>query len=217
MTHVGYARQPRPRSRRKRGPVLVWFTLALIALAEGVLGVVDGAGADVVPSAYPALALGVTTVMLLVGAFWGRAGGLILLGVIAAAATGISATASSWEEESLRSTPVEPGDVSGYYELDKGELVVDLSGVEDVDGLDGRDIRIDGGVGRIEVVVPAGMDVEVTADVGVGDARLFERRADGLGVTQEGFLDGGAGAPELDITIDLGVGEVVVRETEAVR
>jgi phage shock protein PspC (stress-responsive transcriptional regulator) len=216
-TPVTYARLERPRNPRKRGPILFWFTLALIALAEGVLGVVDAAGADVVPSAYPALALAVTTAMLLLGAFWGRAGGLVLVGAVAAAATGISATASSWDEQSLRSTPEQAADVSGYYELDKGELVLDLTGVEDVDGLDGHDIRIDGGVGRIEVVVPAGMDVQVTADVGVGDVRLFEERADGLGVTQEGFLDGGTDAPELEITIDMGVGEVVVREDGAPR
>ena len=47
-----------PATRRKRGPILFFFTLALIALAEGVLGVVDLAGVAVADSAYPALALG---------------------------------------------------------------------------------------------------------------------------------------------------------------
>ncbi|HEY0642703.1 MAG TPA: PspC domain-containing protein, partial [Nocardioides sp.] len=38
-----YAREPRrqPRNPRRRGPILFFFTLALVALAEGVLGVVD--------------------------------------------------------------------------------------------------------------------------------------------------------------------------------
>ena len=66
-----------PRDPRKRGPLLFWFTLALIALAEGTLGILDLAGAPIIDSAYPALALGITAVMLLVGAFYGRAGGLI--------------------------------------------------------------------------------------------------------------------------------------------
>ena len=35
---------PRPRDPRKRGPILFWFTLLLIAVAEGVLGIVDLAG-----------------------------------------------------------------------------------------------------------------------------------------------------------------------------
>ncbi len=35
---------PRPRDPRKRGPILFWFTLLLIAVTEGVLGIIDGAG-----------------------------------------------------------------------------------------------------------------------------------------------------------------------------
>ena len=37
----------RPRNPRKRGPVLFWATLALIALGIGTLGVIDGAGTAV--------------------------------------------------------------------------------------------------------------------------------------------------------------------------
>ena len=96
-----YARPRRPRNPRKRGPILFWFTLALIALAEGVLGVVDLAGADVADSAYPALALGITAVMLLVGAFWGRAGGLILLGLVAAIATAGASLGSHVPEDAV--------------------------------------------------------------------------------------------------------------------
>ena len=44
-------REPDP---RKKGPILFWFTLALIALAEGALGVVDAAGAHIAAPAYPA-------------------------------------------------------------------------------------------------------------------------------------------------------------------
>ena len=68
---------PAPKEPRKRGPILFWFTLLLIAVAEGALGIVDGAGAPVVDSAYPALALGVIATMLLVGSVIGRPGGLI--------------------------------------------------------------------------------------------------------------------------------------------
>jgi phage shock protein PspC (stress-responsive transcriptional regulator) len=43
-----YARAPRQyRNPRRRGPILFFFTVALIALAEGVLGVVDLAGVAV--------------------------------------------------------------------------------------------------------------------------------------------------------------------------
>ena len=46
-----------------------------------MLGIVDLAGADVADAAYPALAVAISGVMLLVGAFFGRAGGLILVGL----------------------------------------------------------------------------------------------------------------------------------------
>ncbi len=42
---------------RKKGPILFWFALAVMAVGLGVLGVVDLAGASVAPSAYPALVL----------------------------------------------------------------------------------------------------------------------------------------------------------------
>ena len=210
---VACARPGRPRNPRKRGPVLFWFTMMLIAIGEGVLAVVDAAGADVIPGAYPALALAVIAPMLLLGAFWGRAGGLILVGALATAGMAATASASHWEDQRIRATPLEAGEVSDRYVLDKGEIVLDLSRVGDVDALDGRDVHVEGGVGRVEVIVPEGVDVSVAAEVGVGDARVFSGRADGLGVTQDGFVDGGDEVPDMHITIDLGVGEVVVRES----
>ena len=64
---TAYVPPPRPRDPRKTGPRLFWFTLALIALAEGTLGILDLAGLPIIDSAYPALALGITALMLLVG------------------------------------------------------------------------------------------------------------------------------------------------------
>jgi phage shock protein PspC (stress-responsive transcriptional regulator) len=202
----------RPRNPRKRGPILFWFTMALVALAEGVLGVVDLAGADVTPSAYPALALGIIAAMLLVGSFWGRAGGLIAVGLVAAVVTGVTTAAGSWEDERIRETPGTAGEVRSSYELEAGDLVVDMSRIQDVEELDGRTLEIDGGAGSIEVVVPDGMDVSVSADVGVGEARLFDQYNGGLGVSDEARRDGGPSAPDLTLRIDLGVGEVVVRD-----
>ena len=75
---------PFPPNPRKRGPILFWFTLALIVLALGVLGMIDVAGADIAASAYPALATAISGVMLLVGSLFGRAGGIILLGLLSA-------------------------------------------------------------------------------------------------------------------------------------
>ncbi len=211
-----YGREPygprTPRSPRRRGPILFFFTLALIALGEGVLGVVDLAGASIAGSAYPALALGITATMLLLGSFWGRAGGLIALGVVAALATAAATFGSNLPEERLNYAPTSAAEVRDTYDLRGGKLVLDLSDVVDVDALDGRDIAIDGGAGQVEVIVPDDMDVTVETQLAAGDSRVFDRRQEGIDVNVDHVLDGGDGVPEMAITIDLLVGEIIVRE-----
>ena len=213
---TSYAREPRgarqPRNPRRRGPILFFFTLALIALAEGVLGVVDLAGAPVADSAYPALALGIIATILIVGSFWGRAGGLIALGVVAALVTAAATAGSHFPDDHYSYAPTSAGQVRDAYDFGAGEFVLDLSDVADVDALDGRDITIDGGLGEVEVVVPEGMDVAVETEVVAGDSRVFDQRNDGFDINVDGFRDGGAEAPDMTITIDLAVGEIIVRE-----
>ena len=116
------------------------------------------------------------------------------------------------DEQRISYAPDTSSEVRSSYELEQGELLLDLSEVGDVAGLDGRDVQVDGGVGRVVVVVPDGVDVSVSADVGVGGVEVFGDRAGGLGISHEGSTDGGVGAPDLRINIDMGVGDVVVRE-----
>jgi len=207
-----YEQPRRPRNPRKRGPILFWFTIALIALAEGVLGVVDLAGVDVADSAYPALALGITAVVLVIGSFWGRAGGLILLGFIAAFGTAAATIGSNVGEQDRYYAPTSAGEVRQAYEFGGGRFTLDLSDVSDVEGLDGRDLTIDGVGGRVEVVVPDGMDVDVHTQVVGGQSQVFDQSSDGFDITQDGFIDGGDDVPDMSITIDLVGGEIVVRE-----
>jgi phage shock protein PspC (stress-responsive transcriptional regulator) len=207
-----YDHPRRPRNPRKRGPILFWFTLALIALAEGVLGVVDLAGVAVADSAYPALALGITALVLVIGSFWGRAGGLILVGLVAAIATAGATVGSSVGEENRSYSPTSADEVQEAYEFGGGRFSLDLSDVSDVEGLDGRDITIDAVGGRVEVVVPDGVDVDVRTGVVGGSSDVFGQRSDGFDITQNGSLDGGDDVPDMSITIDLVGGEIVVRE-----
>lgn len=208
----GYARPPRPRNPRRRGPILFFFTLALIALAEGVLGVVDVAGVDVTDSAYPALALGTTALMLVVGSVWGRAGGLIALGLVAALVMAGTTASSRVGEEDRYFGPASAGEVRDTYEFGGGRFTLDLSGVSDVEALDGREVSVDGVGGQVEVIVPDGMDVSVRTQVVGGDVRVFDRRAEGFDVSLDHVLDGGDDVPDMSISIDLVAGEVIVRE-----
>lgn len=213
---VPHAPVPRPHDPRRRGPVLFWATLALVALAMGVLGTVDLAGADVVTSAYPALALAICAAMLLLGAFWGRAGGIVALALVALVATGGAMVAEQWEDGSRRVTvsPVTAAEVRDSYELDRGDLRVDLSEVADVESLDGRRVDVDLGAGRLVVVVPRDLGVDLEAAVGgPGSIRLPDGvQRGGIAVTADTSF-GPSGAPRVTVSAELGVGEIqVVRQ-----
>ena len=208
----------RPRNPRKRGPILFWFTLALIALAEGVLGMVDLAGVDVAGSAYPALAVGITAVMLLVGSVYGRAGGLILVGFIATIATIAGLGAEKWDHERLSASPDSSSEVLDHYDYNVGEYELDLSQVADPENLDGRTIQVTGEVGDIEVIVPRGVDVTATGRVnGLGGVDLFGSDEGGFEIQRTDTFDAGTGVPNLTIDVELEVGQITVRTLRSVR
>jgi len=208
-TYQGSTYVAPPRNPRRRGPILFWFTLALIALGIGVLGIIDVAGAAVAPSAYPALAVGITGVMLLIGSFYGRAGGLILLGLLAVVGMAGSTAVGQFEGDRIRETPRTAAEVQDAYDFGAGELVLDLSRVDNVESLDGRDIRVEGGAGRIELIVPEEMDVRVHGEVGgPGAITLFGQEQGGIDQIGQGFHNGGPDAPRLTIDAQLGVGQI---------
>ena len=205
-------RRQAPRDPRRRGPILFWFTLALIALGIGVLGMLDVAGLAVADPAYPAVAVGITGVMLLVGAFYGRAGGLILLGLLTTVGLAGATAADNWEGTNRHETPDTASEVQNKYDFGAGELTIDLTEVVDVSNLDGRAIDIEGGAGEIEVIVPDGMDVEVDAQVGgPGDISLFGDHSSGIGSDMTRQHDGGPNAPDIRIDAQMGVGSITVK------
>jgi len=214
MTWVAPAPAPvPPRSPRKRGPILFWFTLALILLAEGALAIVDLAGVSVAAPAYPALAVGITGLMLLLGAFWGRAGGLILLGLVSAVALAGATVADNWHGTTLHATPTSASHVRDSYGISNGEIVLDLTRVSSLTALDGRTVHLDGDVGHLEVIVPPGLDTTVHAKVhGPGAIRLFGQDSGGVDVTMNRQHDAGRTAPELTIDADLSVGQIEVHQ-----
>ena len=204
---------PRPRDPRKRGPVLFWFTLLLIAVAEGVLGIVDAAGAPVADSAYPALATGVIATMLVVGSFVGRAGGLIALGLIASLGLVGATAADRWDGDRFEYHPTSGQQVQDTYTMDTGSLVLDLTDLDDVGDLDGRTVELRGNVGEILVRVPD--DVNVTTDAridGPGGYDLYDGLYTGGGFDSQRTADWRSAAddPTLTLDADLEVGQITV-------
>lgn len=216
---AGYTAPPtRP---RRRGPLLFPFTLALAAFAVGVLATLDLAGLAVAPAAYPALVLAVTGVMLLVGSVYGRAGGLVLVGLVAAGATGITSAAQTVGDASIgRSAYVvsSAADLRSSYQHGVGELSIDLSGVSgatDLAALDGRTVRVEQGIGHLLVTVPDdGLRVVVRSQVDLGESLLFGTTRDDQ---RTRATTGSTDEPTLTIDADLGIGQVEVRTSGAQR
>jgi phage shock protein PspC (stress-responsive transcriptional regulator) len=202
---------PRPVDPRKRGPILFWFTLALITLSLGVLGMVDVAGAHVPTPAYAALATGLSGVMLIVGALFGRPGGIIMLGLFSAFALAVTSVGDHVTAKTTTITPDSSVGVASTYEQGAGEFTLDLTEVSDVAALDQRHVSVDMGAGQILVLVPAGIDVRATASIGAGSAQVFDQVDEGLGAEAASLYDAPGGDATLFLDIELGAGEVIVK------
>lgn len=207
---------PRPVDPRRRGPLLFPFTLALSVLALGVVGTVDLAGVDVVPSAYPATVLGVVGLMLVVGAFFGRAGGLILIGLVAALATALASVVGNDHIGEVRETPKSAAQLDASYGLGIGDMVIDLTDIpaEELAELDGDTLEVDNRVGHIRVVVPdEGLDVDVDAQIIAGEVILFDEEKSDR--SEKASHDGGADdTPTLTIEADMFLGQIEVLTEE---
>lgn len=207
------AYRPLPRNPRKRGPILFWFTMALSALGIGVLGILDLAGAPIADPAYPAVVVGACGLMLLIGAFYGRAGGLILVGLVASVGLAGATVAGEFDGADINRTPVRAADVDSSLQTDAGEIVLDLRSVQDLAALDGRTLDLDVSLGRVEVILPPGLSADVDAHVeGGGQIDLFELHRDGFDKRATAQHDGGVSAPEIDIDVTVGFGEIQVYE-----
>lgn len=203
---------PRP---RRRGPILFGITVALIALALGALGLYDASGADVVDAAYPALALGVVGLILLLGAFWGRPGGLIALGLVSALVLAVFSIGQPTfrGDRDVRVSPEHASDVQDGYTVPAGRIVVDLSRVKDPQNLDGRVIDVSANAGELVVILPEGVATDLDAAVDFGgriDSPIATR--DGWGTSVQGRVGPQNADTVVDLEMNLQFGRIVVNQ-----
>jgi hypothetical protein len=187
-------------------------------VALGGLLIANLAGADVAPSAYPATVLGLSAAFLLVGSFFGRAGGIILVGLLAAATTVGTSIADRWDPHSSTYVPADAAAVQARYSMDIGEIRLDLTSVTDPKQLDGRDITVHGNVGHLDILVPDNVTVVTNAHVtGAGGIDAFGRNAGGVDTELHTIHNGGPGAPRLTIDADLHVGQIDLTDEPVLR
>jgi phage shock protein PspC (stress-responsive transcriptional regulator) len=209
-----YVPPPRP---RRTGLVLFWPTLALIAIGLGTLGIFDVSD-RIEPSAYVALAVAITAVMLIVGAFVGRPGGLIALGIIASLGLGLTSAveaSTDWQTggEDLTVAPTTALAVQDVYSVPNGHLSLDLSGVRDIAGLDGRDLDLHLNAGEIDVTLPHGVNAIVDADMHfAGDIVIDGSERGGFKQSLTRTITGSSNpdAPTITLHLDARVGHIQV-------
>lgn len=214
MPPTQQAYQP-PAPKPDRGPKLFWVTLALVAIALGTLGLVDVSGVAVTDAAYPALGLTVVGAMLVLGAWFGRAGGLIFLGIVGAIAlAGTSVADPNFDgDRRIDLAPASAAQVDSEYYVPAGSIHLDLSRVNDLQALDGREIELEANAGELLVTVPDGLAVDVQAEISVaGSARVDGYEENGPDVFVDQRIPAEAGAPEIELNLDLLVGSIEVRQ-----
>jgi phage shock protein PspC (stress-responsive transcriptional regulator) len=108
--------------------------------------------------------------------------------------------------------PSSPTELAREYEIGAGRLVVDLRDVDLPAGR--RDLKVDVGMGEAVVIVPDDVCVATDAELGMGGVDVFERDSGGIDVD---FLDErtpDAGATQLLLDAQIGLGHLDVRTTD---
>lgn len=174
----GDVRARRPRQPKPRGPRWIGGWVFLLALLAGALGTgatwEDHALGTSVQTGL-ACALLVLGLGIAVSAFLGRTGaGSIFLAIVTAGLLAASAAlpkdiSTHWVERNWR--PAAVADVQQQYDLGTGVGTLDLTGLTIAEDKT-LTTRADVGVGRLKVIVPRDVTVQLSIDVGVGDIQL---------------------------------------------
>lgn len=214
--------QPRPPKPREPS-VLGRFALATLLIVVGTMGVGQSAGwFELSLRHYAAAILVVLGGFLLVSTLFGRARGLIILGLALSPLLLAMALLRVPFEGGFgdpRHAPSAIAEVEGEYRLVAGHMVLDLSDLEVTAG-DAVELEASVVFGRLEVIVPAGVSADATAKVDAGEIFINGVRQSQIGpgpsdnVHMERTV-GYEGAGQLTIDAHVGFGELsVVQESE---
>lgn len=202
---------PRPRRPRRR-PFLTPITISLLLIGAGAAALLDSTGAvHLTVAGVLASGLALVGVAMLVSAWFGRAHGLVPIGVILLLATIPAVSIDvpiSGGVGARHYNPTTRSELQRNYELGMGQLVLNLQDAP----LSGRVTSISAslGIGELDVDVPADVRVDVRAHVGAGATQLFGH--DEGGWPQNTSVVAGAqqrGVLHLDLRV--GAGSIQVR------
>ncbi len=198
------------RRRERRGPrskALTGLTVSVVAIAMAVTRLVADSQGGASWTTYVLVALVVVGIALLLSSFVGDGGPLIWIGLALVVSLGAGTTLPSVQVGELEVRPRTAAEVENRSTHGIGDVRIDLSEVDDPQGLLGRSVAIDTGIGQTTVIVPNGLNVAVDADLRAGEVTVLGRTASGN--TTELNSPAGPGRA-LNLTIDHTVGDIEV-------
>ena len=212
-------------------------TVGAVLISLGVLGFLDGVVPGFNPTFrhYMALLVAVVGLGLVVGAWFGRIGGLVALGIVLVPVVLVSLVSDTVEFTTRDNGPVVLVSLSsdtveldtsagdGYhrpagvdeipdaYRLGVGTLLVDLRQVDFTDRV--VQVGAEVGIGELTVYLPRDVAADVSGRVGIGSIRTWDHRGStsrqGIGIKSDFVTDGAGGMIILDASV--GLGEIRVR------
>lgn len=218
---------PMPPRQRWERSYLGPLTISVATVGLGVLAAVDAAWADLPGAAYIFVTLAVVALGLVIGTWYGRSRGLIVLGVLLClalvpAALLDTATDDDWSQvsrwgnaETIRATPGTPAEIQPTYDIGSGRLVLDLREID----FTGADVATSlfMGAGEVLVLLPPDVNLVAAGTVDLGEIELLGLRSAGVDADADiadlGADDTAGGA--IDLTIDVNVGRAEVRREAA--
>lgn len=199
---------PAPRPPRSRLPLL---GISALLLLWGALVLVDLSVTEVDEQVAIGLSLLLVGGVFVLGAWYGRAGGLVVVGVLLAAVGGLSSVVDASPRGGFGERYWEASDTSELrdtYRLGGGEAVLDLRRLSLTED---RTVEVSVWGGELRVVLPEddGVSYDVDAHVGMGDLRVLGRSDEGVDLDLSAE-DIDEGEPVLTLDLRVGMGEMGV-------
>ena len=209
------AETPAPSERRRPRSSLGRWTLGLTLIGLGIMGVVDVVSGRVdlsirhyLGAAFVGLGAG-----LVLGAWVGRARGLVFLGILLIPALVASPLGDvDFDDLNVRLAPETLDDLPTTISFEAGQAIIDLRNLD----LDGATTTLDAelGVGELVVIVPPDVAVDATAAARVGQAIALNSESAGLGrPTATSATTGSNGS--LTILAEVGIGRAEISRDAA--
>jgi predicted membrane protein len=182
----------------------------------GAIALLDLAGVEVPAAAYVAAALATVGAGLVLGAWYGRARGLIAIGIILSLMLGSVSARDHFHPDfsgggSVTWVPSSVDEIKSSYKHDVGDAVLDLSRVDFTDRT--VTVETDVNMGNMEIILPADVDTVVHVGVHFGEADVFNQNWGGINTGGQTAADNGENGPgggtlTIDATVNFGNLEV---------